>query len=51
MGDAIAFKKFGNFLMKCQNTMGRDRWDMLGNPDIICILYRQNYQETERLMV
>ena len=38
IGDAIGFRKFCNFLMRCQNITGRDNWNLLDNPDIICTL-------------
>ena len=38
LGDAAGFRKFSNFLVRCQNVTGRDNWNLLDNPDIICLL-------------
>ena len=38
MGDAAGFRKFSNFLVRCQNVTGRDNWNFLINPDLICLL-------------
>ena len=38
MGDAAGFRKFSNFFVRCQNVTGRDNWNLLDNPDIICLL-------------
>ena len=37
LGDAAGFRKFSNFLVRCQNVTGRDNWNLLDNPDIICL--------------
>ena len=36
--DAAGFRKISNFLVRCQNVTGRDNWNLLDNPDIICLL-------------
>ena len=36
--DAAGFRKFSNFLVRCKNVTGRDNWNLLDNPDIICLL-------------
>ena len=38
MGDTAGFRKFSNFLIRCQNVTERDNWNLLDNPDIICLL-------------
>ena len=38
LGDAAGFRKFSKFLVRCQNVTGRDNWNLLDNPDIICLL-------------
>ena len=38
IGDATSFRRFSNFLVKCQNVTGRTNWNALDNPDIICML-------------
>ena len=38
LGDAACFRKFRNFLVRCQNVTGRGNWNILDNPGIICLL-------------
>ena len=38
MGDAIEFRKFSNFLTKCQNVTPRNNWNASDNPDICMLL-------------
>ena len=38
MGDAADFRKFSKFFVRFQNLTGRDNWNLLDNPDIICLL-------------
>ena len=37
-GDATAFRKFYNFLIKCQSIIGESKWNVLDSPDTICML-------------
>ena len=37
-GDADAYKKFQNFLVKCESIDHLQNWNVLNTPDIICML-------------
>ena len=37
-GDADAYRKFTNFLVKCENIDHLQKWNVLNTPDIICML-------------
>ena len=37
-GDADAYRRFQNFLVKCENVDHLQSWSVLNTPDIICIL-------------
>ena len=37
-GDAEAYKKFHNFLLKCENITHLQTWNVLGTPEIMCML-------------
>ena len=38
VGDAAGFRKFYNFLLKCQSIIGDNKWNALDSPDSICML-------------
>ena len=40
-GDAGAYKRFHNFLVKCENIDHLLTWNVLNTPDIICMLLSQ----------
>ena len=37
-GDSSAYRKFYNFLIKCESIMSQQRWNSLNSPDILCTL-------------
>ena len=37
-GDAIAFRQFHNFLLRCKSVATNQRWNALDTPDILCML-------------
>ena len=37
-GDAEAYRKFHNFLLKCENIAQLQTWNVLGAPEIMCML-------------
>ena len=37
-GDARAFQKFHTFVLKCRSMSFNQRWNVLGSPDILCML-------------
>ena len=38
VGDAVGFRKFHNFLFKCQSIIGGNKWNVLDSPESICML-------------
>ena len=37
-GDAIAFTRFHNFLLRCKSVATKQKWNTLDTPDILCKL-------------
>ena len=37
-GDAKGFRKFYNFLVKCEGVAKEQLWNAINNPDILCML-------------
>ena len=37
-GDSSSYRKFYNFLIKCDSIMSRQQWNSLNSPDILCTL-------------
>ena len=37
-GDSSAYRKFYNFLIKCESIMSRQQWNALDTPDVLCSL-------------
>ena len=37
-GDAEAYRKFHNFLLKCENITQMQTWNVLDTPEIMCML-------------
>ena len=42
MGDAVVFRKFSDFMSKCQNKTEGNNWNVLDNQDMIRLLCK-NY--------
>ena len=40
-GDAEAYRKFHNFLLKCENIKQLQTWNVLDTPEIICMLLQK----------
>ena len=38
VGDAEGFRKFHNFLIKCQSIMNGNNWNIMDSPETICML-------------
>ena len=38
VGDAEGFRKFYNFLIKCQSIMNGNNWNIMDSPETICML-------------
>ena len=39
--DAVAFRRFSNFLIKCCSIFSKSNWNQLDNPDVLCMLMAQ----------
>ena len=37
-GDAKAFRKFYNFLLKCESISDSQQWNAMGTPEVLCML-------------
>ena len=37
-GDAKAFRKFYNFLLKCESISGSPKWNAMDTPEMLCML-------------
>ena len=37
-GDSDGYRRFYNFLIKCESIMSRQQWNSLDTPDILCAL-------------
>ena len=38
VGDTTGFRKFYNFIPKCQSIIGANKWNALDSPESICML-------------
>ena len=45
-GDAEAYRKIHNFSLKCENITQSQTWDVLGTPEIKCMLLSKLPGET-----